>query len=146
VNQALQRRSYETFLPTCVEFRHYSDRLKKVEAPMFPGYLFCRLEPHARLPVLKTPGVEYVLGAEGVPQPVDESEIAGLRKLMESGFAARAWPFLKAGQKVRVEVGAMEGVEGILMRDKGNDRLILSVTVLQRSVCVEMDRAWIRPI
>jgi transcription antitermination factor NusG len=65
---------------------------------------------------------------------------------MASGFAAKSWPYLKVGQKVRVEVGSLSGVEGILLRDKGSDRLVLSVTVLQRSVSVELDRAWIRPM
>jgi transcription antitermination factor NusG len=146
VSTALQRKDYETFLPTYKETRQYSDRIKKVDAPLFPGYLFCRLDVTRRLPVLTTPGVDYILGSNGEPEPLPEEEIAAIERVIRSGAAARPWPFLKTGSRVRVEHGAFTGVEGILLTERGSDRLVLSITMLQRSVSVEIDRTWIRPL
>jgi transcription antitermination factor NusG len=146
ISIALERKEYVTFVPTYQEARQYSDRIKKVEAPLFPGYLFCRLDAKRRLPVLTTPGVHYILGNNGEPEPLPEEEVAAIERVVRSGAVARPWPFLKTGSRVRVEHGAFAGVEGILLNERGTDRLILSITMLQRSVSVEIDRSWIRPL
>ncbi|MEQ1949280.1 MAG: transcription termination/antitermination NusG family protein [Bryobacteraceae bacterium] len=141
----LRGRAYETFLPTYQEARQYSDRIKKVESPLFPGYVFCRLEPNNRLPILKTNGVEYILGANNVPEEVPVREICALQKLMVAGVDARPHPFLRRGQKVKIGCGAFAGVEGLIVQERGVDRFVLSIAMLQRSVAVEMDRTWVRP-
>ena len=142
----LQNKEYEIYLPTYKEVRKYSDRLKKIDAPLFPGYLFCRMDATKRLPILTTPGVHSILGFNGEPTPVPEDEITAIQRVVGSGASVGPWPFLKAGDRVRVERGAFTGVEGILISERGVDRLILSVQMLQRSVSVEIDRSWIRPI
>ncbi|MEQ1885618.1 MAG: transcription termination/antitermination NusG family protein [Bryobacteraceae bacterium] len=141
----LRGKAYETFLPTFQEARQYSDRIKKIESPLFPGYVFCRLEPNNRLPVLKTNGVEYILGANNVPEAVPVNEIHALQQLMVAGVAARPHPYLRRGQRVKIGCGAFAGVEGLIVQERGIDRFVLSVTMLQRSVAVEMDRTWVRP-
>jgi transcription antitermination factor NusG len=142
----LAGKGYEAFVPSYVDCRVYSDRIKKVDAALFPGYVFCRLDPEKRLPVLKTPGVEYILTLDGVPAAVPEDEIAAIQRITKAGVDAKPWPYLKAGHKVRVEFGAFTGLEGLFVEERGVDRLVVSVTLLQRSVSVEIDRTWIRPI
>ncbi len=142
----LERKEYEIFLPTYQEVRKYSDRMKKIDAALFPGYLFCRMDVTRRLPILKTPGVHGILGADGEPTPIPEAEIVAIQRVIGSGARVGPWPFLKAGDVVRVERGAFAGVTGILVTERGVDRLILSVEMLQRSVSVEIDRTWIRPM
>src|SRR5579883_773680 len=145
VEAALRSKSYSTFLPTYQECRQYSDRRKTVWVPLFPGYLFCRLDPDRRLPILQTPGVDFVLG-NGKPEAIPEEQIDAIERTVNSGFTARPWPYLKVGQRVVVEAGPLTGVEGFLLAEKGVDRLILSVSMLQRSVSVELDRTAIRPL
>lgn len=142
----LAGKGYEAFVPTYVDCRKYSDRIKKVDSPLFPGYVFCRLDPQVRLPVLKTPGVEYILTVDGSPACVREDEIAAIQRITSAGGNAKPWPYLKAGHKVRVEFGAFSGLEGIFVEEKGVERLVVSVSLLQRSVSVEIDRTWIRPL
>ena len=146
VRTLLERKEYEIFLPTYQEVRKYSDRMKKIDAALFPGYLFCRMDVTRRLPILKTPGVHGILGADGEPTPIPDSEIVAIQRVIGSGARVGPWPFLKAGDVVRVERGAFAGVTGILVTERGVDRLILSVEMLQRSVSVEIDRTWIRPM
>jgi transcription antitermination factor NusG len=139
-------KGYEWFLPTYLCRRQWSDRIKKIELPLFPGYLFCRFNPQDRLPILTIPGVISVVGIAKNPTPVDESEIASLRVLAKSGLPREPWPYLQAGQRVRIEHGPLCGLEGILLQLKGRHRITLSVTLLQRSVAVEIDSAWVTEV
>lgn len=141
----LERKGYAVFLPTYLDCRRYSDRIKKVPAPLFPGYLFCRFDSGRRVPVLTTVGVESIIGIGGLPQAIEESEIEAIRRAVSCGVSVEPWPHLSAGDRVRIEFGSMAGVTGILVKARGTDRLILSVSLLQRSVAVEIDRTWIRP-
>jgi transcription antitermination factor NusG len=135
----LQGKGYEWFLPLYKARRRWSDRVKEVSSPLFPGYLFCRFDPHDRLPILKTPGVTQIVGYNHVPVPVDEQEIEAIRRLIASGLPNFPCAFLQVGSKVRIEAGALRGLEGILTELKGKRRLVLSITLLQRSVAVEID-------
>lgn len=98
------------------------------------------------MPILTTPGVVEIVGASKKPEPVDEIEMQSLITAVESGVHLQLWPFLKVGQRVAIEEGPLRSLEGILVSTKGSDQLIISVSLLQRSVAVAVDRRWIRPI
>jgi transcription antitermination factor NusG len=142
----LDHKGYEHFLPLYLDRRRWSDRIKEVELPLFPGYIFCRFEPNARLGILKTPGVYRILGIGNLPAPVDEHEIAAIQLAMSSGLCARPHPYLAVGQRVRVEGGSLSGVEGLIVDIRSRDRLILSISLLQRSIALEIDSAWVSPL
>jgi transcription antitermination factor NusG len=142
----LRGKGYEPFLPVYKRRRQWSDRIKELELPLFPGYLLCRFNPVARLPILVTPGVIQVVGIRKEPTPVDDAEIAAIQAAVRSGLPREPWPFLHVGQRVRVESGPLSGLEGILLDLKGRHRVVLSVSLLQRSVAVEVDDAWVIPI
>jgi transcription antitermination factor NusG len=142
----LQGKGYEWFLPLCKTRRRWSDRVKQVDSPLFPGYLFCRFNPNDRLPILKTPGVTQIVGCNRIPIAVDEAEIDSIRSVVDAGLASQPCAFLPVGTKVRIEEGALRGIEGILTEVKGKRRLVLSVTLLQRSVAVELDQAMVLPL
>jgi len=142
---SLQSKGYEVFSAVYRCRKRWSDRTREVEIPLFPGYIFCRFEPSRRLPVLTTPGVVAVIGARGVPQPVEGTEIEAIQRTLRSGFAVESCPFLSVGEKVRIQHGGLTGVEGILVKVKSRHRLVVSVTLLQRSVAVEIDDAVVHP-
>jgi transcription antitermination factor NusG len=146
VAQQLNGQGYERFLPLYKVRKRWSDRIKEVNAPLFPGYLFCRFNPQDRLPILKTPGVIQVVGFNNGPAAVDEAEIRSIQTLVTAGVPHQPWPFLAAGDRVRIESGPLLGLEGILIDVKRSHRLVLSVTLLQRSVAVEIDSALITAI
>jgi len=142
----LDGKGYEWFLPTYRSRKRWSDRIKESDQPLFPGYLFCRFDPQVRLPILKTPGLIAIVGSAKIPIPVDPEEILALRTLVSSGLHRQPWPYLVTGQRVRIEYGALAGLEGIFLHEKGADRLVLSVTLLQRSIAAEIDRSWVVPL
>ena len=142
----LEGKGYEAFLPTYTSVRRWSDRTKSVTLPLFPNYIFCRFDVHARLPILVTPGVNFVVGAGKSPTAVDDNEIAALRYLLDSEVAPQPWPYIGVGETVQVVAGPLCGLTGIVLRTKGCDRLIVSISLLMRSVAVEVDRRHIEPL
>jgi len=146
VRTHLEEKGYEVFLPTYTATRRWSDRVKSVTLPLFPSYVFCRFDVNARLPILVTPGVNFVVGSGKTPVSVEENELSAIRCVMESGVATQPWPYLQVGDTARIEAGPLEGLSGIVMRMKGSCRLVVSVSLLMRSVSVELDRTWIKPI
>ena len=93
----LENSGYECYLPLSKFARKWSDRVKKVEVPLFPGYLFCRMNPNDRLPVLTTPGVIQIVGTGKTPIPVEEQEIAAIQRVGRSGLSTMPWPYLQVG-------------------------------------------------
>ena len=142
----LQGRGYESFLPVYKSQRRWSDRFKEIELPLFSGYVFCQFSPLNRLPILSIPGVVHVVGVGRTPIPIDESEIAAIQAGIKSGLPSQPWPFLQVGNRVRIEYGPLCGLEGILSGFRGHQRLVLSVTLLQRSIAVQVDAAWVQPL
>jgi transcription antitermination factor NusG len=142
----LRGKGYQEFFPLYRSHRRWSDRTKELELPLFPGYSFCQFDVNDRLPILTTPGVIGIVGAGKTPVPVDEKEIEAVRAILRSGLAALPWPFLRVGSKVYLERGPLAGLEGMITNTDKVYRLIVSVNLLQRSVAVEIDRQWARPI
>ena len=141
-----RNKGFEEFLPLYQSRRRWSDRFKSVELPLFPGYVFCRLNPEFRLPLLTIPGVLSFVGIGKIPVPIDEAEIAAIQTAVRAGLSAEPYPFLEVGQRVRVAEGPLAGVEGSLVEVRKQQRLVVSVSMLKRSVAVEIDRLWVRPL
>lgn len=142
----LAGKGYKPFVPTYRVRRRWSDRVKEQDLPLFPGYVFCRLDVEHRLPILATPGVLCVVAFDRRPVPIDDGEIRAIETMVNSGFRLQPWPYLKIGSKVRIEAGPLTGIEGIVITVKNHDRLVISVTLLQRSVAVEIDSNCVRPM
>ena len=139
VSRILQHKGFETFLPLYVNRHQYGKRAREFELPLFPGYVFCRIHAHGRLPVLTTPGVRQVVGAGREPIALDEAEIAAIEKAARSKARMCPYPHWKTGQKGRVTGGALAGLEGIVISVRQPVKLVLSVSLLQRSVLLEID-------
>jgi transcription antitermination factor NusG len=147
VSTLLRDKGYEEFLPLYWSRRRWSDRFQSVDLPLFPGYVFCRLDPQQpRLPLLITPGAMHFVGVGRSPEPIDDGEIGAIQAALHSGLRAEPWPFLKVGHRVRLEEGPLNGLEGILIEVRKQHRIVVSVTLLQRSMAVEIERQWIRPL
>jgi transcription antitermination factor NusG len=145
IASTLLDKGFESFLPFYRQRSRWSDRIKEIQLPLFPGYLFCRFDLNKRLPILITPGVIHVVGIGKNPFPVDDEEISAIQTIVLSSLGVEPQPYLSIGQRVCIEIGPLAGVEGILISRKGSNRLVVSVSLLQRSVAVEIDESWVLP-
>jgi len=142
----LRGKGYEEYLPTYRSRRHWSDRIKEIELPLFPGYIFCKFDVTDRFPVMVIPGVRSVVSFGGAPMPVPEQEITAVQRVVDSGMPYGPWPGIGVGQAVQVKYGPLRGLEGMVVQVKKNYHLIISVTMLQRCVSVEIDRDCVTPV
>jgi transcription antitermination factor NusG len=148
VSTELSAKGIETFVPSYQEVHQWKDRKQKVEVPLFAGYVFTRFADRAetRIAVLRTAGVARILGGVGTIEPVPDHEIEAVRSLLAANVSCYACPILREGAWVRVIRGALAGAEGLLVRIKSQTRLVVSVTLLSRSVAAEIDAGDVQPI
>jgi len=137
---------YDAFLPLHTCAHRWSDRIQKVELPLFGNYVFCRCDPRDKMPILRIPGVSSFVAIGKTPQPVDQSEMNALQNVVRSGLFLKPWPFLNVGQRVVIQDGPLRNVEGLLAEVRDENLLVVSITLLQRAVGVTIDRSWIRPL
>lgn len=147
VAAALRAKGYEDFPALYCGERKWADRVKAADFPLFPGYVFCRFDPNERLlPILTIPSVMRVLSAGSVPIAIPDEEIAAIQAIVRSGLPSRSVPLVDVGDRVLIEDGPLKGIEGIVVRADKQYRLAVSVELLRRSVVVDMERQWAKPI
>jgi transcription antitermination factor NusG len=146
VSEHLRCQGYAEYLPTYRVRRRWSDRVKQVEKALFPGYIFCKFDPMKRLPILMIPGVVSMVSFAGRATAVPEEEILAVQSVVNSGLAYEPCSFLNVGQRVRIDRGPLCGLEGFVIETKNDWRFIISVSLLQRSVSVEIERDCVTPI
>lgn len=139
VAHLLDAKGYEPFVPLYQQRKRWSDRVKVLELPLIPNYVFCRATDETFGAIVTTPGVVRIVGAGRTPLPIDADEMDALRRIDGYRLRAEPFPFFRVGQLVEIQDGALRGVRGVLLRVKSAHRLVVSVSLLQRSVAVELD-------
>ena len=144
VSELLSSKGYSILYPSYKTVRKWKRRSVIVRMPLFPGYVFCNLDVHDRLPVLITPGVVRIVGAGKIPVPVDDREIRSIETAMRADAHAQPYPYLRPGREVEIPEGPLRGLTGTIVSMKNNYRMVVSVTLLQRSMAVEIEAHWLR--
>lgn len=139
VNNALAQKDIETFLPLREEVSQWKDRRKRIQFPLFPGYLFVNLLLLDRWKILNTRGVVRILGINGAPIPVPVEQIEAIKRLLESKLKFDPYTYFTQGREVVVVNGPLQGIKGRILERRGDYRLILSVDMIKRSVSVQVD-------
>ncbi len=146
VENSLRVKGYSVFSPSYRTKRKRVDRIAEIEVALFPGYVFCQFDTNKRLPILMTPGVVGVVGRGNRAEPVDDTEIASIRTVALAGRPVQPWPFLRIGQRIRLQAGPLAGAEGIFLRVKDECHLVVSITLLQRAVSVVIEKDAVAPL
>ncbi len=141
----LSVKGFEVFLPLYETVRRWKDRSKTLVLPLFPCYVFIRGGLSRKLQIVSTPGIHSILYNGERVATIPDEEIDAIRAAAGGSLRVEPHPFLKSGDRVRVVRGALEGVEGVLVRKKNLCRLILSVQMLAQSVAVEIDAMDVEP-
>jgi transcriptional antiterminator RfaH len=144
VGELLRQKGYEQFVPTCRS--HVLGGKVDISVPLFPGYLFCHFDPYdRRVPIVSTSGVIRIIGAGKVPMPVSREELDAVRTIVDSGILALPHYQSAPGEAVIIVDGPLRGARGTLESVKDKWRLVVAITLLQRSISVAVDRNWVRP-
>jgi transcription termination/antitermination protein NusG len=144
-DQLAKKTDVDVFLPTIGKWSRWKDRKKKIDWPLFPGYVFAKFVPDERIGVLKVDGVVQIISNNGILSPIPDEEIDSIRVLVESELAYDPVPLMKEGDMVKVVHGPLKGVVGRLVTKKGvQARLVLSVDLIGQAVSVEVDAADVK--
>ena len=139
VHADLGRKEIESFLPLYATVNRWKNGCKmRVELPLFPGYLFVKIDPRERFQVLNLPGAVSIIGSSTGPWPLPDAEIASLRASMNT-LRVEPHEYLTVGQKVRIKYGPLAGMAGFLVRKASGLRVVLSVEMIRQSAAVEVD-------
>lgn len=145
VAEQFHSKGVESFLPLFETMRSWKNGEHLVHMPLFPGYVFARFALAFRLPVLQVQGVVRLVGFNGTPTALKDSEVESLRVALESGVSAEPHPYLAAGRRVRITSGPLAGRVGIMVRRQGAVRVVLSIDLIQRSVLVDVVADGLEP-
>jgi len=148
VAQLIHAHGLSTFLPLQIQTHRWSDRLKRVEVPLFSCYVFVHTElaDEDRRYILYADGVLGLVGVRGQGTPIPDEQIDAVRAILKGNVPFEARNFLKAGQRVRIMGGALSGIEGIFQSRAGEDTLVISVDALQRSLSIRISGYEIKPL
>jgi transcription antitermination factor NusG len=147
VTAGLQEKGIKVFLPLLSENHRWSDRCRVVDVPLFPSYVFIQTAdtPATRILVLRTLGVVQFVGVRGAGIPIPDEQIESVRIVLEHGIRFTPFPYLNVGQRVRIRGGSLEGVQGILLGMNGDQSLIISVELIQRSLAIRVAGYQVEP-
>lgn len=147
--RALENLEVEAYLPLVRETREWSDRTKEVEVPLLGGFLFARLTLHETGRVLGAPRVVAPVRIHAYPEPIPGHEIVSLRRMVEGANETGRRPepadYLVPGEEVRVAEGPFEGMEGVLLEERGDCRVAVKLDALRAARAVEIERGVLRP-
>lgn len=138
VARQLEAKEISFLLPTYVQASQWSDRVKRVLAPLFPSYVFVNVNDEERVRVMQTAGVVNFVSMAGRPSSLREEEVAMLQECAGRSREFEPHPFLHVGQRVRVKHGPFAGWEGVLSCKKNSARLVISFEQIMRSVAVDL--------
>jgi transcription antitermination factor NusG len=148
VARSFQEKEIKAFLPLFSSTHCWSDRRRVIHAPLFPSYLFIQVSDSqdTRVPILRTSGVIGIVGNRGAGAAIPEEQIQAVRAILEQGIPFTSFPFLNAGQCVRIRGGSLDGLQGILVAKNGDQSLVVSVEIIQRSLAIRVAGYRVEPI
>jgi transcription antitermination factor NusG len=138
VSTHFENRQIESFLPLYTETRRWKNRCKvAVDSPLFPCYIFTRIDRRERVRVLNVPGVVGIIGRAQEAVPVPDECIESLRRGLSLG---KIQPHVNvtAGDRVRIIDGPMSGMEGLLMRVKNDFRVVVRLDAIMQCLAIEV--------
>ena len=138
VASQLAEKGVKAFLPLFSSKRQWSDRKRLVQSPLFPGYVFVRMVStlESRISVLRTSGVGNFVGFRGTGTPIPDDEIHAVQAVLQHGVPIEIHPFFSAGRRVRIRGGSLDGIKGVLCDRQGDQSLVISVELIQKSIAM----------
>jgi transcription antitermination factor NusG len=146
VAEQLRKRSVEHFLPLFESVRRWKDRRVKLQAPLFPGYVFVHIALRDRLSVLQAPGIVHLVSFGGHPTPLLQDDVQAIQNCLCHGLQVQPHPYLVVGQRIQIKRGPLQGLQGTIIRRKNRLRFVLSLDLLQRAVAIELDAMDLQPV
>jgi transcription antitermination factor NusG len=146
VSEALRFKGFDAFSPTYIQQRRYSDRIKRVRCALFPGYVFVRMGAEELLPIVATAGVSYIVRSGKSLHPLPPEEADAIGRLCKIESACEPCPTSAVGQRVRIESGPLQGIQGILTSVGKNHHVVVPINSIFRSIRIDTRHTFVKVI
>lgn len=146
VESALRKIEIGAFLPLKDVIRNWSDRKKLIQEPLFSSYVFVYANKKERFLSLTTPGVVRMVGFNGQPSRIPDSQIDAVRRILECGYSTEDYAYLSKGEEVEIISGPLTGVRGYVAEKRGKKHFVISVDGICKSISINIDARNLRPI
>ena len=144
--EQLKKNGIDAYLPLVKQKRKWSDRMKWVELPLFPAYLFARIPLKNSIYVLQTHGVSSIVKFSGEIAVVQDEVIQSIRWALDGGYELESTEYFSVGDEVEVIEGPMKKTRGIVVEHKGEERLVIKIDALQQAIAVHIDNKFLKSI
>jgi transcription antitermination factor NusG len=147
VHQLFKEKGIESSLPLIKTTRNWSDRKKKVEIPLFSGYVFVRIDvSRDRLNILQTDGVVKFIGIQNKPSKIPDEQIHWIQMMVGESNTVQNEKEIPVGHKVRVTAGLFKGIEGAVLRYGNRSRLVVAIESIMQAVSIEISPNYLDEI
>ena len=147
VYSALLDKGIDASLPMMTVVRKWSDRKKKMQIPLFRGYVFVKIDVNIdNLNVLQTAGVVKFIGIRNKPSRIPDEQIHWMHMLVDESDTVRAEKEIPVGQRVRVMIGPFKGIKGVVKRVGSRSRLVVLIESIMQAVSTEINPNYLEKI
>lgn len=147
VEQRLKEKGIEVYLPIVEEIRQWSDRKKKVQRPLFNGYLFVYTTKDRLWESLQVSGAVKFVNFAGEHATVRESEIETLKRIIATGVAVEVEASsIEEGQQVKILGGPLEGFQGECVQKGNKDYFIIRIPSINQSMLVNVPQKFLEVV
>ena len=145
VIQELEKKNIEAYCPILKERRQWSDRKRWVEFPLFRSYVFVKIELKNSLYILQTMGVLHIIKFQGNISTIPDGIIQNIKSMIDGGFTVEQVEYFVKGDEVKVVDGPLKGMEGIVVKIKNENKLVLKVAAIQQAIAVQIHPGYLKP-
>lgn len=146
VEQELQKMGVQPYLPLRATLRHWSDRKKWIEAPLFSCYVFVKADAKERLLALTPEGVVRMLGHHGQPSIIPEFEITAVKNMLAHDFDPEPIPHVEPGDLLEITSGPLAGLRGVLQSVQGRQRFVIAFEAIGQAVAINIEHSHMKKI
>ena len=147
VHAELQQKGIESSLPLTIVTRQWSDRRKKVEVPLFRGYVFVKIDiKNEKLPVLTTSGVVKFVTFNNETVSIPEDQMYWLQQMIASDLLLSQEQDFPIGAEIDVMFGPLKGLRGRVKQKNSETRLVVWFDAIMQGVSVEIDPTCLTPV
>ena len=145
VIQELENKNIEAYCPIFKERRQWSDRKRWVEFPLFRSYVFAKIELKNSIYILQTMGVHHIIKFQGNISIIPDEIIQNIKSMIDGGFTVEQAEYFVKGDEVIVVDGPLKGMDGIVVKIKNENKLVLKVAAIQQAIAVQIHPGYLKP-
>ena len=144
VDQQAKQQGLSTYLPLTIQERQWSDRIKKIEAPLFPNYIFIKATPEEVYQFRQIKEIVNFVYHDSKLATIKESEIDTIKKILNGKRDIFTESRLyEIGTKVKIKHGAFVGIEGMLVKNNNQDQVVVQIETLGQSINIDVPMSYL---